>query len=227
MKIKKLHPWAVSPKEAVAIQKRLRERLILKKTPGKIRYVAGVDVSSSKKSDLVWAGVVILTYPDMVKVEEKWIKAKAAFPYVPGLLSFREIPPLLRVLDRLEIAHDVLICDGQGIAHPRGMGIAAHLGLLLDRPAVGCAKSRLFGESLEPGNEKGNYTTLQHQGRVIGAAVRTRSGVKPVFVSPGHRMDLESSIDLILACCVRYKIPEPTRQAHILVNSLRRREEGS
>ena len=136
----KIHSWDVSPKEAIEIQKRLRAKLNFNSGPGVIRRVAGADVSSSKRTDDVWAGVVVFSYPRLLKIEERWVKGETKFPYIPGLLSFREIPLLLQVFQNLEIKPDLILCDGQGIAHPRGLGIAAHLGLLLDRPAIDCAK---------------------------------------------------------------------------------------
>ncbi|MGD2125982.1 MAG: deoxyribonuclease V [Desulfobacteraceae bacterium] len=224
MKTRQLHPWKVTPKEAIDIQKRLKPRLRLKKLSRDLQYVAGTDVSSSKKSNTIWAGVVVLRYPDLVSVEEKWFKAKTDFPYVPGLLSFREIPVLLQALKRLEISPDLILCDGQGIAHPRGLGLASHLGLLVDRPTIGCAKNRLVGEFSEVGRKKGSYTYLWHKGHVIGAVARTRTGVKPLFVSPGNRVTLEESLKIAFRCCKKYRVPQPTRLAHLLVNVLRSRE---
>jgi deoxyribonuclease V len=227
MKIRRLHPWRVSPKAAVGIQNRLQPLLDLKADVGSIGSVAGTDVSFSRKSDTLWAGVVVLSFPGLLKLEERWVKGKAGFPYVPGLLSFRELPRLLEALESLRRDPDVVLCDGQGTAHPRGLGIASHLGLLVDRPVIGCAKSRLTGEFARVGNDKGDYALLKEGGRVIGAVLRTRQGVKPVFVSPGNRITLEKSIRVTLSCCVKYRIPEPTRQAHFLVNRVRREEEAS
>ena len=227
MKIRQLHPWKVTYREAIEIQKRLRSRLEFQKLPGAIRNVAGMDVSSSKKSNIIWAGVVIVSYRQLDKVEEKWIKGKADFPYIPGLLSFREIPVLLETLKKVETEPDVILCDGQGIAHPRGLGIASHLGLLVNKPTIGCAKSRLVGEFSGVEEEKGSYTQLRFKGREVGMVVRTRRGVKPIFVSQGNNITIEESLKLVINCCSKYRIPEPNRQAHLLVNSLRRREEIS
>jgi deoxyribonuclease V len=226
MKIRQLHPWDVSSQEAIEIQKRLRARLDLRSLSGTVKYVAGTDVSSSKKPGHIWAGAVVFSYPQIVKLEEKWISGKTSFPYIPGLLSFREIPVLLEAIKRLEIEPDLVFCDGQGTAHPRGLGLASHLGLLLDKPTIGCAKKRLVGDFSEVGEKKGDYTLLRYEGRVIGAVVRTRTGVKPLFVSPGNKITLKESLTMVLGCCARYRIPEPTRQSHLLVSGLRRSEGG-
>jgi len=183
--IKHSHPWKVSPGEAIEIQKELAPLLQFTELPHPVRHVAATDVSSSKGSDRVWAGAVICSYPDLHVLEEVWAEGKSSFPYIPGILSFREIPVLLDALDRLRDWPDVVLCDGQGTAHPRGMGLASHLGLLLARPTIGCAKSRLVGEFSSLRQEKGSFSYLYHNERVIGAAARTRAGVKPVFVSPG------------------------------------------
>jgi deoxyribonuclease V len=216
------HPWNVSPSEAVQIQKRLEPLLQLRRLRQPIRHVAGTDVSASKHSDIVWAGVVICSYPDLARVEEKWVSGRSTFPYIPGMLSFREIPVLLEVLKRVSVQPDVILCDGQGTAHPRRMGLASHLGILLDRPTIGCAKSRLVGEFSDPANEKGRFSLLRYKGLVLGAVARTRTGVKPVFVSPGNRVTLEESLEIIFRCCPKYRIPEPIRKAHLLVTELRK-----
>ena len=222
MIIKQLHPWNVSPKEAIEIQKGLRSRLEIKELAGTIRYVAGADVSFSRKRDIIWAGIVVFGYPEFKKVEEKWITGRANFPYIPGLLSFRELPLLMEVFNRLETDPDLILCDGQGIAHPRGLGLASHLGLLLDTPTIGCAKSRLVGEFSDVGEKRGSYAHLWCKGHVVGAVLRTRQGVKPVFISPGNKITLDESLKMVLHCCGKYRIPEPTRQAHLLVNGLMR-----
>ncbi|UCF57025.1 MAG: deoxyribonuclease V [Deltaproteobacteria bacterium] len=225
MKIRHLHAWDVSPKKAIEIQKRLRSRLDFKKLPTTLNHVAGADVSFSKKSGLIWAGVVVYSYPELKKVEEKWIRGEVGFPYIPGLLSFRELPVLIKALKRLEIDPELILCDGQGIAHPRGLGLASHLGLLVDRPTIGCAKSRLVGEFSEVGVKKGSYANLWYNDQVVGTVVRTRQGVKPLFISPGNKITLDESVKMVLSCCGRYRMPEPTRQAHLLVSGLRRRQE--
>jgi deoxyribonuclease V len=173
------------------------------------------------KRRTIWAGVVVLDFPSLVKIEEKWSQKKAAFPYIPGLLSFREIPVLLDALREIELEPDLIFCDGQGVAHPRGLGLASHLGVLLNKPTIGCAKSLLIGEFDPVGEDRGDYVYLRYQDRVIGAVIRTRSRVKPVFISPGYGVMLEDCIRFVLETCPTYRIPEPTRQAHLLVNSVR------
>jgi deoxyribonuclease V len=196
------------------------------KLPPSVRYVAGVDVSSSRRSNSIWAGVVVFRYPRLEQVEARWRRGTTTFPYIPGLLSFRELPLLLETVRQVESDPDVILCDGQGIAHPRGLGLASHLGLWLDRATVGCAKSRLIGAYTRLGEHKGSSAPLLDKGEVIGAAARTRSGVKPLFISPGHRMDLTSALRLAFDCTVKYRIPEPIRQAHLLVNRARNAAEG-
>ena len=219
-----IHPWNVSPREAIEIQKNLAPLLRLTNLPQPVRHVAGTDVSASKGSTRVWAGAVVCSYPDLHVLEEAWSEGKSSFPYIPGLLSFREIPVLLEALSRLKTRADVILCDGQGIAHPRRMGLASHLGLLLERPTIGCAKRRLFGEFSNLNQEKGSFSYLLHKDRVLGAAARTRTGVKPVFVSPGDRITLEESLEIVFVCSPKYRIPEPVRRAHNLVTRLREEE---
>ncbi len=216
-----LHPWNVSYKEAVEIQNKLRKELVLDVSISVPKAVAGIDVSVSKSSSDGWAAVVVLSYPYLELLEESWAQGKIDFPYIPGLLSFREIPLIIKALQGLSSVPDVFLCDGQGIAHPRRMGLAAHLGVLLRKTTIGCAKTRLTGRHGEVGQAKGEYALLEDRGEVIGAALRTRSGVKPVFVSPGYAISLGMAVDLVLACCTKYRIPEPIRAAHNLVNHLR------
>ena len=222
MKIKSLHPWNVSTREAIKIQKTLRHQLIFKELPDKIHLVAGTDVSTSKKSDIIWASTVILEYPSLQTVEERWVEGTSVFPYIPGLLSFREIPLILEAIGMLKHRPDVFFCDGQGIAHPRGLGIASHLGVLIERPTIGCAKKRLVGTFSEVGPTRGNYSMLKYKGEEVGTVLRTRSGVKPVFVSPGYSVTIKNALNLVLGCSKRYRIPEPIRQAHLLVNRVRK-----
>jgi len=218
-----LHSWDVSYEEAVSIQNNLKKQLILhdgvKTEPAHI--IAGADISYGRNSDLFFAAVVVLSYPDMEPIEEAHAIEKVSFPYIPGLLSFREGPVLLKAFENLQRTPDIVMFDGQGIAHPRGVGLAAHLGLFLDIPAIGCAKSRLCGEHREPGPLPGNHEDLLYQGQVIGAVLRTKARVRPVFVSPGHRISLERSREVTLECCRGYRLPEPVRQAHLAVNRLR------
>ncbi len=221
MEIPDLHPWNVTYKEAVRIQKCLKDKVILKKINKRIKYVAGLDVSYAKGSNKMWAGVIVLDFPSLGKTEERWSQKKVSFPYIPGLLSFREIPALIDALRKIEIEPDLIFCDGQGIAHPRGLGLASHLGVLLNKPTIGCAKSLLVGKYNQVGEHKGDYVYLRHQNRVIGAVVRTKSKVKPIFISPGYGIMLNDCIKFVLETCLTYRIPEPTRQAHLLVNSVR------
>ena len=223
MKTRTLHRWDVTYREAVAIQEELRGRLILRDEglPDPLRTVAGADISYDRGSDLFFAAVVLMSYPELTLLEEATFSARVSFPYIPGLLSFREGPPLIAAFAKLNQPPDLILFDGQGIAHPRGIGLASHLGLILDRPAIGCAKSRLVGTHEPVGEKRGEWTELIHQEGKVGAVLRTRDRIKPVFVSQGHRVGLESSIALVLACCRGYRIPEPTRRAHRAVNRLR------
>lgn len=218
-----LHDWAVDYRQAVALQRELAERVSLQSTlPAPLATVAGVDVSYEKHGDLFFAGIVVLSFPALEVVEEASACGRIAFPYIPGLLSFRELPILLEACRRLRTVPDAVLVDGQGVAHPRRFGLASHLGLWLQRPTVGCAKSRLCGEHAEPGRRRGERVPLVHRGEEVGTVLTTRDGVKPLFVSAGHAIDLPSATELTLACCRRYRMPEPTRLAHHLTNRLRR-----
>lgn len=208
------HEWRVTTSRAREIQLELAPRISCEGTMNNPHYIAGVDVSVSRWAKEGTAAVVVLSYPDLELVEVQVVTGRLDFPYVPGLLTFREAPLTLAACEKLKVAPDLFIVDGQGIAHPRRIGLASHLGLCLDVPTIGCAKSRLIGEHAAPGKEAGSYTELSDNGEVIGAALRTRSGVKPVFVSIGHRISLPSAIDWVMACCRGYRIPEPTRLAH-------------
>ena len=208
------HPWNVSPRDAVAIQRELagRVRAVPLVTP--VRTIAGVDVSV--RGDTLQTAIVVLSFPELETVEQAVWQGAVLFPYVPGLLSFREMPAILPALERLRTMPDVFMTDSQGLAHPRRFGLACHLGVLLDAPAFGVAKTRLCGRYDEPGRQKGSTAPLVEGPDVIGAVVRTRTGVKPVYVSIGHRITLEDAVRLTLACAPRFKIPEPTRRAHLL-----------
>lgn len=218
-----LHTWDVDYEEAVSIQKTLKKKLILHDgiKVGPLHVIAGADISYGRNSDLFFAAVVLLSYPDMQPIEEVHAIGKVSFPYVPGLLSFREGPVLLKAFENMRWTPDLVMFDGQGIAHPRGVGLAAHLGLFLDIPTIGCAKSRLCGEYREPGHLPGDHEELLHKGQVIGYVLRTKARVRPVFVSPGHRISLERSREVTMKCCRGYRLPEPIRQAHLAVNRLR------
>jgi deoxyribonuclease V len=231
VKIRKLHSWNHTPKEAVALQNRLAEKVVQEGGPLRVRWVAGADVATSRFSTRAWAGVVVLSYPDLRMVEEQYGSAELTFPYIPGLLAFREIPLLLDLFQRVRHTPDLVLVDGQGVAHPRGLGLASHLGLLLEIPTVGCAKSRLCGYHAAPGRERGSSAPLRDAekagGRTIGCVLRTKTGVRPLYVSVGHRITLRSAARWTLTCCRGYRLPEPTRQAHLLVSRLRRESEGS
>jgi deoxyribonuclease V len=194
--------------DAIRIQKRLQSRVIRSGTV-KSRIVAGADVSY--KGDVARAVFVVMR--DLEPVEQVVVDESVPFPYIPGLLSFREIPPLLSAWKKVKTVPDVIIVDGQGIAHPRRFGIASHLGLVLGVPTIGCAKSRLCGEHDEPGEKRGSWSKLTHKGELIGAALRTRDGCGVVYVSTGHRVSLERAISVVLACAPRYRLPEPQRLA--------------
>ncbi|MFQ5875784.1 MAG: deoxyribonuclease V [Dehalococcoidia bacterium] len=212
MKIASLHPWRVAPAEAMEIQHQLRARISKESTLTTVHTIAGVDVGF--KGGIARAAVVVLNYPELAPLDQSVAELEVDFPYIPGLLSFREAPPILAAFERLRTEPDLIIFDGQGIAHPRRMGLASHVGLILDRPSIGCAKSRLCGIHEEPGLERGSYTYLYDGDEVIGAVVRTRTDVKPLYVSIGHRIDLETAIEYVLNCCRGYRLPEPTRYAH-------------
>ncbi len=214
------HPWDLTPKEAIALQGQLRDRVVLEDRWGPVRLVAGVDVGYEEGKRTTRAAVAVLSFPELTLYESVVARVPTTFPYVPGLLSFREIPAVLAALAQLESTPDLLLCDGQGIAHPRRFGIAAHLGLLVDTPAIGVAKSRLLGQYAEPGLEKGAWSPLLEQGETIGAVVRSRSGVKPLYISSGHRIALPSAIHWVLACTTRYRLPQTTRWADHLASGL-------
>ena len=212
MQYRALHSWDVTPEEARRLQNGLRTQVVKTDRFGKINTVAGVDIGFKK--DIARASVVVLSFPGLQVVDSVVTESPVRFPYVPGLLSFREIPPLLTAFTQLQTEPDLVIVDGQGIAHPRRFGLASHLGLILDKPTIGCAKSRLWGRYEEPETEQGSYTYLMDKDEVIGAVVRTRKNVKVVYISIGHRISLDSARTLTLACCRGYRLPETTRYAH-------------
>ena len=216
-----LHSWDLTPSEAIEVQQRLRNLVRLEPLARPINTIAGADISFNKFSETVYAGIVVLSLPDLRIIESAGVRSVAKFPYVPGLLSFRETPSVLEAWEKLETKPDVLMLDGQGIAHPRRFGIACHIGLLLDLPAIGCAKSILVGRYSELGLDAGSQSPLVDRGEQVGVALRTKSKVSPVYVSPGHLIDLDSAVDLVLRSTGKYRQPEPTRQAHLLVNRLR------
>ena len=226
MKIEPLHGWNIGYERARAIQNDLRARLVLhsKDIPRRIQTIAGADISYSKGSDTFFAAVVILDFPTMKIIEQASSSGTADFPYIPGLLTFREGPVLLEAFRKLRLSPDIIIFDGQGIAHPRGIGLASHMGLFLDTPSIGCGKTRLVGSYDEPGNKPGDYSPLVHNGEIMGAVLRTKRNVKPVFVSQGHKIGLKKAIGITLSSCRGYRLPEPTRKAHFAAGEIRLRQ---
>lgn len=211
--------WDLTISEAVRLQTELAGKVRIEPLPKDVRYVAGADVSIGTGSGKLIAGVVLWDLRCRKVVEQAVVRAETEFPYVPGLLSFREAPAVLAAFRKFHRKPDAVMFDGQGYAHPRRFGLACHLGVLLDMPSVGCAKSRLIGTYREPGKGRGRWSKLLDGGEVIGAVLRTREGVRPLYVSVGHRADLRSSINLVLRCATRYRLPEPTRLAHQLVTA--------
>ena len=217
-----LHRWDVRGEDAVELQKSLRRRLKHIPLPSDVKLVGGADMALSKKHGLFFAAFTVLALPELEVVEVQKATVESSYPYVPGLLSFREGPAVINAYKKLNNPPDVVIFDGQGIAHPRGLGLAAHMGLFLNIPTIGCAKSRLWGEYKEPGIEKGDWEPLQKDGRMLGAVLRSRRKVKPIFVSPGHLCDVGGARELTLRCAVRYRLPEPVREAHRRVSEMKR-----
>ncbi|MCI0456363.1 MAG: deoxyribonuclease V [Gemmataceae bacterium] len=226
MRIHALHRWDLSLEEAAQLQRELAPRVSTRTPLTRCELVAGADIAYNRFSTRHYAAVVVLRAPDWEVVEVQEAVGEAAFPYQPGYLSFREVPVLLEAFAKVETQPDVVMVDGQGVAHPRRFGLACHLGLLLDVPCLGCAKTRLTGFHKELGQEAGSLAALVDGTETVGYAVRTGTGVKPVYVSAGHRIDLASSVLVVLATCRESRVPEPTRQAHLRVNEMRRREEG-
>ncbi len=212
-----MHRWDVTPREAIAIQEALAGRIRRRGSVRDARLIAGADLAFAVGGTRCIAGVVVWDLRAQVVVEQRVAVQPVRFPYVPGLLSFREAPALLAAVQKLQCSPDVFIFDGQGWAHPRRFGLGCHLGLLIDRPSIGCAKSRLIGQYDEPGPERGARSPLMDRGQRVGTVLRTRTGVKCVYVSVGHRVSLPAAEQLVLACCTRYRLPEPTRLADRLV----------
>ena len=212
------HPWDVTPKEAMIIQDGLRKAVVAEDELGPVRTVAGVDIGFAEKNAITRAAVAVLSFPEMELVDQAIVQRPTTFPYVPGLLSFREAPAALEALGKLSVRPDLLLCDGQGTAHPRRFGLACHIGLLSDLPTIGVAKSRLVGEHEPVDQERGSRQPLMQDGEVIGMVLRTRTSVKPLYVSVGHRISLETAVDYVLRSAPRYRLPETTRQAHRLAS---------
>jgi deoxyribonuclease V len=212
MFVKQLHTWDISPAEAIRMQVAFRDQVIAENCLGDVRTVAGVDVGV--RGDKARAAVVILSFPGLSPLETAVAEVPVEYPYVPGLLAFREAPAILAACETLRIEPDLFIFDGHGLAHPRRLGIACHVGLFLDRPTIGCAKSRLCGEHAGPGLDVGAWVPLLDGEETIGAVVRTRYSTKPLYVSIGHRVDLQAAIYYVVSTCKGYRLPEPCRLAH-------------
>lgn len=212
------HPWDLTPSAAIALQRELRGRVEREDRLGAVRHVAGIDVGFEEANRVTRAAVAVLEFPGLALRDFAVARQPTRFPYIPGLLSFREVPAVLDALAALRVTPDLLLCDGQGIAHPRRFGIASHLGLLLDLPAIGVAKKRLVGSHGEVPAIRGAWTPLRDEDEVIGAVLRSREGVKPIYVSPGHRVSLATAVHWTMACTTRYRLPETTRHAHRLAS---------
>ena len=215
-----LHSWNVSVEEAIQIQEALKERITLRKTFSGVKTIGGGDVAYSEDGKHCFGAIAVLSFPDMEVLDRATAVGKIPFPYIPGLLSFREGPILIKTFQRLKLKPDVMIYDGQGIAHPRGTGLASHMGLWLDIPSIGCAKTPLLDEFISPLPLKGSFEWIRCEGKKVGAVLRTKERVKPLFISPGHRIDLPTSIQLILESCKGYRFSEPLRKAHQLSRSM-------
>ena len=208
-----LHSWDLKPEEAIRVQKEMRERLVLKWDGRPVSTIGGVDVSV--KTEAARAAIVVIRFPELTPIEAVTADAPLVFPYVPGLLAFREGPAVLSAWELLEHKPDLLMFDGQGIAHPRGMGIASHMGIWLERPSIGVAKSRLYGQHAEVGPYHGDHADLLNKsGDVIGTVLRSKERTNPLYISPGHLMDVSHATEFVLACLAGYRLPEPTRLAH-------------
>ena len=215
LKLDNPHPWDLSIQQAKVLQTELASKIITKdKLPADIEYVAGTDVGFENNGKITRAAVVVLDFKTLAHVDYALIRAKTTFPYVPGYLSFRELPAVLKAFENITIEPDIVLCDGQGIAHPRRLGIAAHLGVLTGLPTIGVAKSRLVGTFKEPGVRKGNRSLLYDDKDKIGYVLRTRDNIKPLYISPGHKVSLLTACDIVLKCTTKYRLPETTRWAH-------------
>lgn len=215
METKEIHSWQISYSEARDLQLRLSKEVSQVNHPGECKLIAGVDLSPPDSNGIVTAAVVVISYPEFQVTEVSRFKGEQTFPYIPGLLSFREAPLIIGAAKKLNVVPHLFIVDGHGIAHPRRFGIASHLGLLFDIPTIGCAKSILCGKYETVPVTAGSYTWITDKGETIGAAVRTSTKASPVFVSIGHRIDLQTAISWVVRCCRGYRVPEPTRLAHL------------
>lgn len=226
MRYRELHNWNLSISEAILLQKELSTQVQVQPLDREVQLVAGADISFDKYSDTLFAAFVVLDISTLRLVDSSGVVSRTTFPYIPGLLSFREIPPLLQAWSKLTTAPDVVFLDGQGIAHPRRFGVASHFGLISELPSIGCAKTLLTGRYIEPNCEAGASSPIIDRGEQVGVALRTKQRVKPVYISVGHMVDLESACSLTMRCVRGYRIPEPTRQAHLLVNKMRKGVSG-
>jgi deoxyribonuclease V len=224
MRVRQLHGWAVSTAQAREIQLALAGKVVKESQIVEPHLVAGIDISSGDGQRLARGAVVVLRYPELSIVEVQVAEGKITLPYIPGLLSFRECPLIIAACEKLHNVPDLILIDGQGIAHPRRFGLASHVGLFLDLPTIGCAKSILCGQHGPVEQAAGSYSELLDDGEIIGAALRTKPGVKPIYVSVGHKMDLTSALQWVLNCCRGYRLPEPTRLAHLAAGGMLKSE---
>jgi deoxyribonuclease V len=215
------HPWNLSPEAAAELQAKLADKICITDRLPPIKRIAGVDISYFKDSEELIAGVVVLDSDSLDLLEKTYYRGPCVFPYIPSLFSFREVPPLLKALEQLSSLPDLIVCDGHGLAHPRRLGLACHLGLLLDLPTIGCGKTPLLKPLLAPGLERGEHSPILLEDKIVGAALRTQPQIRPVYVSPGHRINLAHSIEWVLKLSEHYRQPETTRQANSYVNQLR------
>lgn len=218
MKIEQRHEWVLTAEAAIEIQQTLRQEVITQDEFGTVNYVAGVDVGFEDQGETTRAAVAVLSYPDLKFCDHAIARRPTTFPYIPGFLSFREVPAVLDALEQLKTLPDLLLCDGQGIAHPRRFGIACHLGVLTNLPTIGVAKSLLVGKFGEVPDDRGAWVPLTHKGETVGAVLRTRPGTKPLYISSGHRISLNSAIAYVMGCTTKYRLPETTRHAHKLAS---------
>ncbi len=223
MKVQRLHSWKLTAAKAIEVQRRLQKKIVLRGTLDNVGLVAGADVSFLRDDPIGFAAVVVLTFPQLELVEIATASGPLEFPYIPGLLTFREGPLLVKAFRKIRSVPDVVLFDGHGIAHPRRFGLACHMGLVLDLPAIGCAKTILVGDYKQPGKQKGSYAALHHGYFTLGRVLRTRRSVKPIFVSPGHKISVPLATSFSLTCSPNHRIPEPTRLAHKTVNDFRKR----
>jgi len=223
MKVKKLHNWNLKPAEAIALQSRLAQKICLEPLKTAPKLAAGIDCAFTKDKKRIIAAVITIEIATFEVIETQWATLPLALPYIPGLLSFREAPACIEAVKKLKTTPDIFLIDGQGIAHPRKLGLASHLGLFLDKPTVGCAKSRLIGTYEPPAKTKGSRSPLYDKNRnIIGSVLRTRTNVKPLFISPGHKCSLDDAVGVTLSLTTKYRLPEPTRTAHQTVSKLKK-----